>query len=260
MGNKKDALVIIDHTSLADRVYEKLKLMILSGQLAGGERISEEQLAGDFDVSRTPIREALKRLSNYGLVSLKPRSFAIVSDIDAKEAAQIGEVRVSLEKLAMLRISHSPDPDFFLSLERIATECLYNISLGERAKAFELDSDFHSAIVNGADNAILADLYERLDAKIQLLRLKQKLSSEELLPYMMQHMQIIQLLRNGNVEQAAQLVETHNHAQPRLKGPFSANSREGADAFRRSGFQFATRPPSTGRATPLMKAASSEAR
>ena len=68
----------INKESLSDKVYALVKHQILSGELTGGMVISEEQLAQQFGVSRTPIREAIRRLSEYGLVIIKPRSHAMV--------------------------------------------------------------------------------------------------------------------------------------------------------------------------------------
>lgn len=201
--------VAIEQTSLSEQVYAALKNLILSGALKGGERIPEEQLAQQFGVSRTPIREALKRLAEYGLVAIKPRSYVVVVEISREEALDIGRVRLALETLAVDQLAEKADQRVFAELERMAGECQYAVSIGERARAFELDSLFHQKMMEFTGNPTLADTYARLDARIQLLRLRQSLSTTGLLPYMLHHLQLIHLLRTGDVGHAKGILAAH---------------------------------------------------
>jgi DNA-binding GntR family transcriptional regulator len=201
--------VTIEQASLSERVYASLKELILSGTLKGGERIPEEQLAVQFGVSRTPIREALKRLSEYGLVITKPRSYVVVVEISRDEAMDIGRVRLALESLAVSLLAERADQQAFAELERLASECQYAVSIGERARAFELDSSFHQKMMEQTANPTLADTYAHLDARIQLLRLRQSLGTAELMPYMLHHLQLIQFLRSGDVEKAKAILDSH---------------------------------------------------
>ena len=86
--------------SLSDQAYQYIKGLILSGEIKGGERIPEEKVGQSLGVSRTPIREALKKLSEYGLVHIKPRSYAVVINLEKEEAIQINEIRALLETYA----------------------------------------------------------------------------------------------------------------------------------------------------------------
>jgi DNA-binding GntR family transcriptional regulator len=201
--------IAIEQSSLADQVYENLKLLILSGVLKGGERVPEEQVAQQFGVSRTPIREALKRLAEYGLVDVRPRSNAVVASITSHEADNIGRVRLALEALAINSISWEQVPGLPDTLQKLAAECQYHFAIGERAKAFEKDSEFHIALIDGAGNDVLTEMYVRLDSRIQLLRISQDLSCEELLPYANQHLDLIRSLKQSTKEKAIGLLEAH---------------------------------------------------
>lgn len=199
----------LETASLADQVYENLKLLILSGALSGGERIPEEQVAQQFGVSRTPIREALKRLAEYGLVTIRPRSNVVVAEITRQEAADIGRVRLALEQLAVKSLDHAMVPVLVGTLHVLAEECEKRFSAGERAMAFEKDSEFHIALVAGAGNAMLTEIYERLDARIQLLRISQQLSADKLLPYARQHLDLIASLQKEDAATTSVLLERH---------------------------------------------------
>ena len=195
--------------SLADQVYTMLKEQILSGQLKGGMKIPEEQLAEQFGVSRTPIREAIRRLSEYGLVTIKPRSHAIVSIITQKEAADIARVRVSLEQLAIESIDEHAYAANVKEFSRYAADCQYALGIGDRATVFEQDSLFHLALIKASDNSALFNICERLDAKIQQLRIAQDLPEDELTYYLNQHSQIMSLLKNGEKEACKKLIYEH---------------------------------------------------
>lgn len=201
--------VALDTASLADQVYENLKLLILSGTLQGGERIPEEQVAQQFGVSRTPIREALKRLAEYGLVTVRPRSNAVVAQISNREAEDIARVRLALEKLAIESLDPSAIAPLIAALKGLAAECRRRFESGERAKAFEKDSEFHTTLVAGAGNIVLTETYERLDARIQLLRISQHLSSEQLVPYAGHHLELLERIAVGDTKATIALLETH---------------------------------------------------
>ncbi len=200
---------IIVQNSLADQVYDLVKGQILSGELQGGATIPEESLGQRFGVSRTPIREALRRLAEYGLVVLKPRCNATVYSVDEKEAADIAKVRLALEQLAIDGIDRAKIEGSLDSLSRLAADCQYNFGIGNRAALFEKDSLFHLELVRSAGNSALFQLFERLDAKVQLLRIAQNLDEATMGATIAQHVQILKLLRNDDREACKNLIQQH---------------------------------------------------
>jgi len=186
-----------------------LKEQILSGELKGGMKIPEESLAEQFGVSRTPIREAIRRLSEYGLVTIKPRSYATVSVITSDEAVDIARVRVALEQLAIDSISEHSYTEHVKELSRFAADCQYAIGIGDRATVFEQDSLFHMTLIKASQNIALISIYERLDAKIQQLRIAQGLPEDELSFYLHQHSKIMQHLKNNEKEECKHLLHEH---------------------------------------------------
>ncbi len=205
----KNLHMTIEQSSLSDQVYDGLKGLILSGSLGGGEHVPEEQLAAQFGVSRTPIREALKRLAEYGLIVIKPRSKVTVAAISKDEAVHIGRVRQALETLAFELLAEKGDTETFAELERVAGACQDAMTRGDRAKAFELDTAFHQKMMDLSGNPTLADIYKRLDSRIQLLRLRQHLTPQELLPYMVHHIHLIRFMRTGDIEKAKDIISQH---------------------------------------------------
>ncbi len=93
-------LDIQNHRPLRDIVYEELKMQILKGQIVPGTRMMEVEMAEEMGVSRTPIREAIRKLEKEGLVTIEPRKGAYASQISTKDMVDILEVRQNMEGLA----------------------------------------------------------------------------------------------------------------------------------------------------------------
>ena len=89
-----------NHRPLREIVYEELKRQIVVGEIAPGTRMMEVELADEMGVSRTPVREAIRKLEKEGLVSIEPRRGAYASDISIKEMVDVLEVRQDLEGMA----------------------------------------------------------------------------------------------------------------------------------------------------------------
>lgn len=199
----------IDRLSLSDKVYFYIKDLILSGALKGGERIPEETVAQRFGVSRTPIREALKRLEEYGLILVKPRSYAEVISISYEEAKEIAQVRASLESLGVRLLAKHLTAEDIEVLNRLADECLQAFNANNKALGFEKDSEFHLEISRRSGNKYLYDLFEKLDAKVQLLRLELKLPIDTLKGFVQEHQAILDSLSAGDGETAIHQMEKH---------------------------------------------------
>lgn len=199
----------IHRQNLSEQVYHYIKRLILSGEIVGGERIPEEKVARQFGVSRTPIREALSRLEEYGLIRIKPRSYAVVVALDPREADQLAVIRAQLETLAVDLLTDCGTNEDFKALDLLAKECNTLIAGGDIAAAFEKDSLLHLEIARRTGNRHLYEIYEKLDAKIQLLRLVLRLPLEKLIVYIKHHDEIIRLMKTRDKEAAVALMKHH---------------------------------------------------
>lgn len=99
-GKKMLNLDLQNHRPLREIVYEELKRQILVGEIPPGTRMMEVELADEMGVSRTPIREAIRKLEKEGLVTIEPRRGAYASDISIKDMLDVLEVRQDLEGMA----------------------------------------------------------------------------------------------------------------------------------------------------------------
>lgn len=206
----------IDVRSLSQEAYNHIKRLILSGVFKDGEKIPEERIANILNVSRTPIREALRQLEQYGLVEIKPRSYAKVAGVSAEEAGQIAIVRLALEGLAVKILAAKADLVNFDALKDLANQAIERLDAGNVAEANLLDSAFHLELARQSGNAVLYGILERLDAKNQLARVRANLSSERYRAYLQEHQELVRLLMAGEMEKL--LAKLESHIAPKLLG------------------------------------------
>lgn len=204
-----DTTYKIHRQSLSEQVYVYIKRLILSGEIRAGERIPEQKVAEQFGVSRTPIREALKRLEEYGLIRIKPRSYAEVVSLDLEEAGQLSIVRAQLETLSVGLLTDCGTNEDFRELEVLARDCNDLIAKGDRGSTFDKDSLLHLEIARRTGNRHLFEIFEKIDSKIQLLRLILHLPLDRLIPYVHQHDDIIRSMKNRDKELAVTLMKRH---------------------------------------------------
>jgi DNA-binding GntR family transcriptional regulator len=211
--------ILLERASLADQVFFHIKKMILSQELKGGESIPEDRIAKTFGVSRTPIRESLRKLEKYGLVKINPRSQATVIEVGPEESRYIGEVRNELETLAARILAKKSGPEDIDSLYKIASECTAHIENGNVGEAFEKDGLFHLEIALRCGNPYIYSILKTLDAKIQLIRIM-KCTDLDVIPSDMQiHFQIIDAIKNHDSKNASAHMRRHignfiDHSSP----------------------------------------------
>jgi len=195
--------------SYADQVYDYIKHLILSGEIGQGEKIVEEKIARRFGVSRTPIRQALLRLAEYGLIYTKPRSYAEVVQIDREEARQIAQVRAHMERLSFTLFIDCAEEEDFAAVQKLIEDAEKALEKKDKASYFEIDGQIHLEIARRSGNRHLYEIFEKFDAKVQLLRLTQDLSVDELRVYMKQHYELLAAMRSGDKERVLELLDHH---------------------------------------------------
>jgi DNA-binding GntR family transcriptional regulator len=204
-----EPVVTIERASLADQLFFHIKKMILTQQLKGGESIPEEKIAKTFGVSRTPIRETLRRLEKYGLVKLNPGYQATVVKISPQETKYIGEVRTVLETLAVRKLAKKAAREDIDHLTALADKCVQDTQNGDLGEAYERDGLFHLEIAKRCGNPYIYSILKTIDAKLHLIRIiscsNLKVMSEDIKI----HYQIIHAIAGRDPGIAAQLIKKH---------------------------------------------------
>ena len=192
-------------TLLRDQAYTRLRDAILDGTLEPGEQLKDAELAEWLGLSRTPIREALARLEEYGLVETKPQSFTRVAPLSARDARDAFTVYAALEALAAsLGVPQLTRGD--LETMRAANrEFAEALAAADVDAAVAADDRFHGVLVQAAANREIARSLERLLPKIRRLE-RARFGSLAGRRSVEQHERIIALCAAGETHLAAEAV------------------------------------------------------
>jgi DNA-binding GntR family transcriptional regulator len=204
-----DLISDLDLSNLSDRVYHHIKRLIMTGRLKGGQRIPEQAIAEKFGVSRTPIREALRRLEEHGLVVIEPRRSTKVATLTLEDKKHIGEVRLLLGKLAARLLADKVTPEDCATLRDIAARCQRFAEAGDLASCYEADSLLHCEMAERSGNPYLAELTRILDYKVQLLRNIEDLSRESVLQKIALHGPLVEAVCRRDAEMAEKFITKH---------------------------------------------------
>ena len=198
-----------DFLPLRDVVFNTLRQAILRGELQPGERLLEIHLADKLGVSRTPIREAIRKLELEGLVFMIPRKGAVVAEITEKSLRDVLEVRRALEELAMKLACEKILDEEIEELKVAAKEFEDELKTGDVTVYAEADVKFHDIIYRTTDNQRLIQLLYNLREQMYRYRveyLKRDDSHDTLLA---EHQYIIETLEKRNADEAIKAICAH---------------------------------------------------
>jgi DNA-binding GntR family transcriptional regulator len=205
----QDLAASIERRSLADQIFAHIKRMILSGELGAGERVPEARIGEHFGVSRTPMREALRRLEQYGLVHIKPRCYAEVVRMADEEVDQIAQVRAQVEGLSARLLAERATAEDCAALRVHAAACMRLLEGGDMGAAFEEDSELHLDIARRCANPYVFDIMQRFDARIQLARMVRCGTHEHVLSAVKEHDVLLDAFERNAAGEAEELMKRH---------------------------------------------------
>lgn len=196
----------ISRESLRERVYRILQAAIVSGELNPDARVRDQELAVQLGVSRTPVREALQRLEDEGLIETFPGALTRVAALDTRASREAFPVVAALHGLAT-RIGVPQLTDAELAAMQEANDALAAaIANGDIARAIQADDDFHGVLLQASDNRELRNALQRVAPKVRRLEFAQfrSLAGRSSVD---QHTEILMACRRGAANEAATLVE-----------------------------------------------------
>jgi DNA-binding GntR family transcriptional regulator len=161
---------IQNHKPLREMVYEELKMQILKGSIIPGTRMMEDELAEEMGVSRTPIREAIRKLEKEGLVTIEPRRGAYASMISTEDMVEILEVRQDLEGLAAYFAANRMTDEQMAELKEVSNNYNEAVKRGKMEDMIKYDTRFHHIIVESCRNKILVQMIEQLQELVLRFR------------------------------------------------------------------------------------------
>lgn len=199
--------------SLHEQTYQALRTSILSGELAPGDRLVETHLAQRLQVSRTPIREALRQLQREGLVTSETSGGLRVSTISETDVAQLYDCRLALEQLAVKEACRNATlqqlsllEDYVVQAERLQQDPTLKASENQ---LLDLDYQFHHLIAKSSGNQRLVTLLDQVFDAMTLLRLQTLRRNPKVLEIRLEHRQIYNAIAQQDCESALQMIEAH---------------------------------------------------
>lgn len=204
-----------EYLPLRDVVFNTIREAILKGELVPGERLMEKQLAERMGVSRTPIREAIRKLELEGLVLMVPRKGAEVAKITEKDIKDVLEVRATLEALAVRLACERMDEQCMQRLTQVKEEFERAASKKEVNLLIKKDIEFHDAIFAATGNVKLIHIVNNLREQIYRFRVKYISEMKDYSGLVKEHEEIVENIRNGNKERAEEIAVRHIENQER---------------------------------------------
>lgn len=190
-----------------ESAYDQLLSSIREGVFRPGHRLREEDVADRLSLSRTPVREALRRLEADGIVEHRPRQGAMVRQLSHAEVVELYEMRVVLERTAAeMAAKHGTDAEFD------ALDDLNQMISEERAnpaRAAAINQDFHRGLYLACRNRFLLEAARALNNSLLLLGPTTFTDEARIDIVVRQHQAIIDALRNADIEAAGAAAEAH---------------------------------------------------
>jgi len=194
---------------LREIVFESLREAIIGGVLKPSERLMEIQLAEEMGVSRTPVREAIRKLELEGFVVMIPRKGAYVAGISLKDIADVFEIRAALEALAAGLAAERITDEELEEMERILVKKAEIIENNDLDSVVELDTGFHAIMFKASRNERLVQILNNLQEQIQRFRATSLAVPGRFREALEEHRKIVEALSERNVVLAQGLAAEH---------------------------------------------------
>jgi len=203
------SLLVTENLPTRDLVLQKLRDAILSGRFLPGQRLLERELVALMGVSRTPIREALRKLELEGLITTIPYKGPVVTIPTLEDAQAVFEVRAALEGQAVALFTQRANEAAIDSLRESITRAAGALARGSVEGVLAANNTFHDAIAAGCRNALLQSMLANLRNRIVLLRVE-SLSYPGRPPRSInEHRAIVRLIAGRDADKAKRLTEEH---------------------------------------------------
>lgn len=203
--------MIIDKStlSLEESVYLRLQEDILSGELERGQSLTESALSSKYETSRTPVRSALHRLAEEGIVRSVPNKGAVVVGIDEELLVDIYQVRMRLEGLASSLAAERIDKESLALLEETVSLAEFYITRRDAETLKQLDTRFHETIYRASGNQMLEKTLGELHNRIKFYRKKSLSVPARLESSVKEHRGILEAIKRGDSVAADALTSEH---------------------------------------------------
>ncbi len=197
--------------SLSDAVVDRLRTAIWSGVYAPGDRLVERRLAREFGISHIPLREALARLTEEGLVERLPRRGARVASLTPRMLEEVSSLRVVLEQFVVRRLKDRFTPGAHAELQVIVDRMVEAAEQHDLVRVHELDQQFHQRLWELTDHALLVELAAQMRSRTSHFyrAAAASLGPDEVRRHADSHQQLLDVIASGDRRAAERAMQQH---------------------------------------------------
>ncbi len=195
--------------SNVDDLYTRLKQKIISFELYPGTRVTEQELAELFGVSRTPIRQALQRLEIEGFLNIRPKQGCFIRALDVNELMEYYEARIAIEQLIVeCAINNMSDKQ----IEHMMALWQADVHDAEQASGIDLgekDESFHVGLALASDKPVLAAILQNINQRIRVIRRLDLNTDNRSKRTYKEHYEILQHIKERDTSKAKNAIKRH---------------------------------------------------
>lgn len=192
-----------------DLAYEEIKRLILDGKLSGDMPVSENVLANMLDISRTPVRDALRRLEMDGFVRVIPNQGVVIREVSISEVKEIYDMRIALEEFVVRELADGLSDEDFRNLEAILKKQEEACEKRDAVAFHEEDRKFHDYLMRVYGNAMITNFIARLRDRIEGINVNMLKTPGNMQLFYGEHKRIFEALRKRSGEEAAKEMDEH---------------------------------------------------
>lgn len=207
MNARTDDAII--RRSLHDELVERLQRLIIEGELTPGEKVPEKELCQRFNVSRTPLREALKVLANAGLVTLTPNRGSSVTAVTVEDLQEVFPVMGALEALSGELACEQITDGEIANVRKLHEAMIAHYQAGRLPDYFKANEAIHTAILAAARNETLSAQHQMLSARVRRARYLANMTRERWEKAVAEHEDILAALENRNGPALGKILKKH---------------------------------------------------
>ena len=213
MSGHLQPIQLDSYKPLRELVCENIRQAIIDGTFSPGERLMEIQLADEMGVSRTPVREAIRKLEQEGFVVMIPRRGTYVADISIKDITEIYEIRISLDILAAGLAAERITDEELQTLNGYLLEIGQHIANNDMNKIVAVDTAFHDVLYTASRNERLRTIINNLREQMYRYRLEYLKDTQSHDRLVEEHQKIVNAIIEKNKEEAVRLIQEHIYIQ-----------------------------------------------
>ena len=195
---------------IADWVTDTLQAAIISGHFEPGEKLDQDLISKELEVSLTPVREAIRRLESEGFIEVRPHRGAFIAQITKQDVQETYKLRKLLEAEIVRQVTPVIPDSVLDELDATLREAQTQFDAGDHSRHYECDVQFHATIINLVENTLLKVVLDSIIDRISIVRrFGQLKAGPHLVTSFDEHRGILQAMRQRDSEKAAELMSLH---------------------------------------------------